>query len=778
MSLLWPILLIFAGALIAPTVSRRRPDAGWWLALIPAISLAGMLWVARGGADETGLILLKAMEWVPTLGTRLSFRLDGLSLVFGIMILLIGLLIVIYAGGYLHDHPKRHRFYGFILFFMGSMLGVVMADNVITLFIFWEMTSVSSYLLIGFNHEEEGSRKKALQALLVTGTGGLALLAGLVLLGEAAGTYEFSEMVAVAPAIAESPLYLAIALLFFAGAFTKSAQFPFHFWLPNAMAAPTPVSAYLHSATMVKAGVYLLARFTPVLGGTELWHITITVVGAITMLLAVFLGIMQTDLKKILAYTTLGVLGILTMLIGWGTELALKAAVLFLLGHALYKAALFMTSGAVDHSTGTREVRILGGLGKVMPFTAVAAILAALSMSGFPPLFGFLGKEYVYKSGLALSEWAWLLTGAALLTNVMMMAMAFNVSIHPFGGRSRGETPHHPHEGSLALWLPPMLLAAAGLLLGLLAGWTGRAIVVPAVASVVGQPVEFTLKLWHGFNLPLALSGVTVAAGLAVFLLREHFWRIGDRFQQWNLFGPERAYESLLAFVIQFSKVQTRFFQNGYLSNYILTVVGATAVLMFIPLWRWDSSPPDFTGMTVHGVLLALVMAASAVLASWTSSRLTALVALGMVGLGMALIFVLYSAPDLAITQVLVETLVVVLFMFVIYRLPKVRRFSSNARYLRDAIFSLGVGACLTWLIIKAQQVQLAEPISHWHAELAYVEAKGRNVVNVILVDFRALDTLGEVVVLAIAALGVAALVGSLRKSATSAQTDEKEEGS
>ncbi|MEM1158220.1 MAG: putative monovalent cation/H+ antiporter subunit A [Verrucomicrobiota bacterium] len=768
MILFFPILLIFAAALLAPWLSRRYSAAHGLLAVIPAASLGWILNIVWcRGIDELGHVATTSLGWIPTLGINLSFRLDGLSLIFSILILTIGALVVIYTGGYLHHQPKLHKFYSFLLLFMGSMLGVVLAGNVMTLFVFWEMTSISSYLLIGYHHEDAASRKKALQALLVTGLGGLSLLAGLVLLGQVTGSYEFSEILTSQEAAHQSPFYLAIVILVLGGCFTKSAQVPFHFWLPNAMAAPTPVSAYLHSATMVKAGVYLMARLTPTLGGTETWQTTLTLAGATTMLLGAFLGLWQTDLKRILAYTTLSVLGTLTMLIGLGTELALQAAVIFLIGHALYKAALFMTAGSVDHSTGSRDVTLLRGLRRIMPLTAAAAGLAALSKSGFPPFFGFIGKEYVYKSSLALEQAAPFILGAALITNMMLMALAFKAGIHPYWGRVHNESlaqlPHPPHECHFTIWLPPLLLAIAGLVIGALPNVMERPLLEPAVAVMIGEAVDLKVALWHGFNLPLLLSALTVAGGFFIYAQRERLWRWAPRIPLGSSWGTEALYFRIYDSVVWLAKWQTRFFQNGLLSNYITVTVGTAIALLALPLFAWQGTAPDFSSVTFSSAVLVALMAAAAMVAAVTDSRLTALLAVGVIGFGVALIFVFYSAPDLAITQVLVETLTVVLFMFVVYRLPQFRILSSARRRLWDAVFSLITGGFITALVIKSHQLQLAHPISDRFADWSYTLAKGKNVVNVILVDFRALDTLGEVLVLVIAALGVIALVRSVR---------------
>ncbi len=756
MSLISPILILFFAALAAPWVSRRTLHAGWWLAAAPLLSLGWLVaQVNRSELADHGLWLETQISWVPTLGVMLGFRLDGLSLLFALLILGIGALVLIYAGGYLHGNEKRHRFYGVLLLFMGAMLGLVLAGDLITLFVFWEMTSVSSYLLIGFHHEDAAARKKALQALLVTGLGGLALLAGLVLLGNVAGTYEIGPLLAMGETLTASPFYPAIVTLILLGAFTKSAQIPFHFWLPNAMAAPTPVSAFLHSATMVKAGIYLMARLTPALGGTDLWQVTLVSFGAATMLVGAALGLVQHDLKRILAFTTLSVLGILTMLIGLGTAKALQAAMIFLLGHALYKAALFMTAGGIDHGTGTRDVRLLRGLRTAMPLTGAAALLAALSQSGFPPFFGFLGKEYAYKSGLAMEGAFQWVVGAAILTNMMLMALALQAGLHPFTGKSTQATPRTPHEGGISLWAPPLLLALLGLALGLFPDRLEKPLLGPAVAALTGGPGELKLALWHGFNLPLLMSGLTMAGGFFFYYVRDRFWRWSEEAEPNRWWGAEKCYDKGFEGMLALARVQTRFFQSGYLSNYLLITLGTAMLLLIVPLWQWQGPEPDWTRWSWPGFLLILAMAASAVVAAFTGSRLTALLAVGVVGLGSAVLYVIYSAPDLAITQILVETLTVVLFMFVVYRLPVFRTISERAIRIRDAVFACGVGGVITLLVMKAQQVQFAHPISDQLAEWSYSEAKGRNIVNVILVDFRALDTFGEILVLAIAAIGV-----------------------
>jgi multicomponent Na+:H+ antiporter subunit A len=763
--LLISLILIFGTSVVAPLLTRFLKDrTGWVLSLVP-FTVFGLL-LSQAGTVSEGVPVVFYTEWFSSLGCAFSLRLDGLALLMALLVTGIGGLIVIYAQGYMHGHPRLGRFYLYLLSFMGAMVGLVLSDNLILLFVFWELTSITSYLLIGFNHEQEQSRWKSLQALLVTGLGAMAMMAGFILLGQVAGSSELSDLAGMGAALTASPYYTAIVLLILGGAFTKSAQVPFHFWLPNAMAAPTPVSAYLHSATMVKAGIFLLARLNPALGQGELWGNMLSIFGSVTLLLAVVLGLFQKDLKAILAYTTLGVLGLLTMLLGIGSDYAIKAMVGFLIGHALYKAALFMVAGSVDHETGTRDVTLLRGLRGLMPITAFAGGLAALSMSGLPPFFGFIGKELIYKAGVKLSGADLYFLIAAFVGNFLMMALALKAGIGPFFGKPNHEAlPKKPHEAPMAMWLGPLLLALLGLVLGLFPELVTNPIVAPAVASIEGHAIpEIHLALWHGFNLPLLLSFFTVAAGFALFLIRGKFWAVADQvraaIRPW---GAEAMYERIFKGTMWLSKAQTRWLQTGRLHDYVFMIVLVTVGFLIWAIINFGGLQfeVDWSEFNLIMVGLVMVMIVASIIAVAATTYMTVLVALGVVGLGVAMIFVYYGAPDLAITQLLVETLTVVLFMFVISRLPPLKKISKNYARIRDAILASTFGFLIMLLVLKAVNIQFDHAISEQLAEMSYPEAKGKNVVNVILVDFRALDTLGEITVVSAAALGIAALVSA-----------------
>jgi multicomponent Na+:H+ antiporter subunit A len=753
------VLSGFLLSLAAPWLQRTaRGSTGWILALLPLslfIYFAGFI-----SAIAAGQVFAVSRPWVPSLGVNLSFYLDGLSLIFALLVSGVGALVMIYAGGYLAGDEQLGRLYLFLLIFMAAMLGLALAGNLITLFIFWELTSVSSYLLIGFDHERDEARAAALQALLVTSLGGLALLAGLVLLGLAGESFELSALLGRGDLIRSHPHYLPILLLILLGAFTKSAQFPFHFWLPGAMEAPAPVSAYLHSATMVKAGVYLLARLTPALGGRDEWHYIVMITGAVTMLVGAVMAMAQTDLKRLLAYSTVSALGALTLLIGLGTTPAIKAAIVFLIVHSLYKGALFMAAGSIDHETGTRDVERLGGLRRRMPITAASTILAALSMAGLPPLFGFISKELLYEAKLQAPQAGWPITGAGLLSNVIMVSLAAVIALQPFFGRQR-ETPKEAHEAPLSMLLGPALLALMGLVIGLAPDRLATPLVAAAVSGTRAEPTEIELALWHGFNPILMLSMATISGGVCLYLLRRKLYWLNRRLHAAAEYGPARWYNFALDGLMALAKAQTRILQNGYLRIYLLVVMAATlGVVGYAFFSRVGLSRPA-TPLDARSYewIVAAVIFGAVIGAVLFSSRLAAVAALGVVGFCVALIYILYGAPDLAKTQFAIETLTVILFVLVLYRLPRFADYSGGLTRLRDLIVGLSVGGLMTALLLAVVAVPLSSRMAGYFAENSATLAKGRNIVNVILVDFRALDTLGEIAVLSVAAIGVFALL-------------------
>lgn len=742
------------------TRDARSVWAGWLLAALPA-ALA-LFFAAQVPAVAGGGVVRLSTDWVPSLGVSLSFLIDGLSLTFALLISGIGTLVLLYSGAYLGGHPHLGRYYLYLLSFMAAMLGLVLADNLITLFVFWELTTVTSYLLVGFDHGSAKARRAALQALLVTGAGGLALLAGLILLGTAAGSFEVSQIVASGELLQDHALYTPILVLVLLGAFTKSAQVPFHFWLPNAMAAPTPVSAYLHSATMVKAGIYLLARLHPALSGTEAWIWSLTIFGAITAVWASILALRQTDLKLVLAYTTVMALGTLTMFLGAEATVAVAAAMTFLIVHSFYKAALFLIVGIVDHASGTREVARLHGLARAMPVTAAAAALAALSMAGFPPFLGFIGKELKYEGALAIASEPLLVASAAVLANALMVAVAAIVAVRPFYGPSPA-TPKAPYEAPFRMLAGPLLLAVLGLSFGLAPSLIADVFVQPAVTAILGRPESVKLALWHGINLPLMLSLLTFGLGLAVYAGHQRL-RVALAAAEARLpTTADRAWDRLLDGLKAVAAVQTRVLQNGRLTTYLLVVfatltLALSASFLVTDALRLPEAPPAL--LAREWGLLGLV-AAGAFLAAATDSRLAAISALGVVGVGIAVLFVSFGAPDLAITQLLVETLVVILLAVLMVRLPGFRAVRSGGTWgrRRDAVVALALGTAVAAVLIAVVETPLDREITAYFESASLPEAYGRNIVNVILVDFRALDTFGEIAVVIVAALAAFALL-------------------
>lgn len=756
------LCLPLIGAAAAPLAVRIfGAKAAWPLALFPLLSFLHFTRflpeIAAGEVATGGYV------WVPSYNLSFSWFLDGLSLTFALLITGIGTLIVLYAGGYLKGHRDQGRFFSFIFLFMGSMLGLVVSDSFLMLFIFWELTSITSFLLIGFDHEREAARRAALQALVVTGGGGLCLLAGLLFIWNITGVTQLSLIMEAGDLMRQSPFYLATLLLVLGGAFTKSAQFPFHFWLPNAMEAPTPVSAYLHSATMVKAGVYLLLRLHPLLGETPAWEILLPFFGGMTLVTGSALAIRQTDLKLKLAYTTVASLGLLVLLTGFGSEYAIEAAVLYLVAHSLFKGALFMVAGILDHETGTRDVTRLSGLGPAMPLTCAAALAAAISMAGLPPFFGFLAKEEIY-AALALGDLRSIVfTSVAIFGNVLMFAIAFAVGLKPFIG-TPVTTPKIAHEAPLLLWLGPALLALLGLAAAIFAPAVHRYISIPMASAIEHRPVEVTISLLPHIGVPLLLSVGTIALGIAVYWQLDRCRRWTDAFFRAAGPGPDWYFDLFISGLVRLSHRVTRLLQPGKLEIYVTTTFVLLAAILLVPLYVYGEWPqaivwPRDVRLYEWAVFLLAAAGLGAVLVA--RDRLTAIAALGIQGLSVALIFLLFGAPDLAFTQFMVETLSVVILALVMTRLrlsPADRR--PPGQRFADAAIALACGAGLTLLLIRATAGPFYATLSDFFNTYSKTIAHGANVVNVIIVDFRGTDTLGEIAVVAVAALAIIALIG------------------
>ncbi len=755
------------------TALAARHERASLACLLPAAlfvaAAAALPPVMAGGAVSWG------MPWIPSLGIELAFRIDGLSLLFALLITGIGTGIFLYAAHYLRDDSDLPRFLAFLTLFMVAMLGAVLADDLVAMLVFWEVTSFASFLLIGYRPAQAQARRAAQQGLLVTVGGGLALLAGIMLIGETAGTYRISTITAQAGALATDPLAPLIITLVATGAFAKSAQSPLHFWLPNAMVAPTPVSAFLHSATMVKLGVYLLARLNPALGSHGSWTALLVAAGLATMLTGTVLALREKDLKRVLAYSTVVSLGTLVTLIGLPAEVAASAIVTFLLVHALYKACLFMIAGIIDHEAGTRDASALGGLARSMPLTATVAVLAGLSMAGLPPFVGFVGKEMIYQAGLTAAS-PWIAVGTALLANACMVVVAGVVTVRCFFGRptptgSTRESKRRPSDPAWGMLVAPAALAVLGLVFGVHPALAHR-LLGPAASAVAGHQVEPALALWHGFTPILWLSVATFVLGV---LLLWH-WRPMRSFlasrPELDRWGPDAAYDRLMADIQRFSIWQTRLIQGGSLRRYLRVVFAVIGLSLLGTLALHDgfAMPPLGTdGMARALVLFALLaLATGAVVRS--ASFTAGIAAAGMVGFGVALVFLFHGAPDLAFTQFAVEALAVVLLLAVIGRMPFREQDQRDAdERRRDAMTAALLGVAATAVLLAVVATPFDARLSDYFREASVPEAHGRNLVNVIIVDFRALDTLGEISVLALAALSATALIASVTASRRSA---------
>ncbi len=746
-----------AAAPLAMQLARRgRPSLASWLPAALFCAFATLLPAVSAGGTPT-----ESFDWIAGLGIAIALRADGLSLLFALLITGIGTFVFLYAARYLSGDPDQPRFFAWLTLFMAAMLGAVLADDLITMIVFWELTSVTSFLLIGYRPEAPATRRSAQQGLLVTVAGGLALLAAAVLIGEAAGTYRISEILAQAEVVRSDPKAPVMVALLALGAFAKSAQVPLHAWLPNAMVAPTPVSAFLHSATMVKLGVYLLARFNPVFGSGDGWTGLLVTVGLATMLTGTVLALRETDLKRVLAYSTVVSLGTLVTLIGLPSDVAASAMVTFLLVHALYKAALFMIAGIIDHETGTRDASRLGGLARAMPMTAAVAVLAGLSMAGLPPFVGFVGKELVYQAGLSATS-PWLPVTIALIANACMVVVAGIVTVRCFFG-----TPHadaltrEPHDPPSAMLTGPAVLALLGLGFGLLPG-LASGLLGPAASAVAGHPIEPALSLWHGLTPMLALSVATLALGLLLFRHWSPLRRLLVARRRIDAWGADRGYDRLMTGLQRLASWQTALIQRGSLRGYLVVTfsVIAAAILTTLLLRGGLAVPAPARLQPGPEAVLAVLIVVATIAVLRAASFLSGLVAAGTVGFAIALVFLFHGAPDLAFTQFSVEALAIVILLAIVGRMPfrdSDRRGTAERR--RDGVVAVASGLAAALVLLATIAAPFDPRISDYYRTASVPEAHGRNLVNVIIVDFRALDTLGEITVLVLAALSASALL-------------------
>jgi multicomponent K+:H+ antiporter subunit A len=740
-----------------------------------AVTLASIaLLLHAAPAVFDGQVVMNFWPWVPDIGLNVGLRLDGLSLMFALLITVIGVLIIVYAYYYLAPEDSAAKFYSLMMLFMAAMLGVVLSDNLLLLVVFWELTSLSSFLLVGYWSHRPDARAGARQALAVTGGGGLAMLAGFVLLGQIAGTYELSEMLGRAAEIQADPLFLPALLLILIGAFTKSAQFPFHFWLPDAMAAPTPVSAYLHSATMVKAGVFLLMRMNPVLGGSGWFEGIVLTAGLATVTFAAFIALFKHDLKGLLAYSTVSHLGLITCLVGLGSPLAAVAAVFHVLNHASFKAPLFMVAGIVDHETHTRDMRQLGGLWRFMPWTGTIAMVAAAAMAGVPLTNGFLSKEMYFTEAVGVMAGSpvlgWLVPLLVTLAGAFSVAYSLRLVHDTFFNGPPGAMPNdHPHEPPLGMKLPAALLAVVCMAVGLMPAWIAGPMVHVAATAMVGQPLpDYHLSLWHGVNLPLAMSAIALVGGILLYR-RLAAGRLMHRLRSEDWFGAytgrqlfERAVDGLFSVAGRL----TTSLENGSLQRYVALTVGMAVLLGGVTLWGQGVGAGAREGLPANplAVVVWLLLAATCVaIVREHRNRFLAVVLVGLVGLVASLSFIALSAPDLALTQLSVDVVSTVLMLMGLALLPQYSpQESSPGRRWRDGLLAsaggLGVGLLAWWVMTRDR-----DSISWYFLDQSLPMGGGTNVVNVILVDFRGYDTFGEITVLGIAALGVYALMQGMR---------------
>ena len=725
-----------------------------------------------------GQAVLEHWQWLPQVGIDLSFRLDALSLIFALLISGIGTLIYIYAYYYLSPKNSLSKLYALLMLFMTAMLGISLSNNLIILLVFWELTSISSFLLVGYWSNYDAAQRGSRMALTITGMGGLAMLGGFVLLGQITGTYQIDQLTSMATTIQNSHLFVPTLLLILLGAFTKSAQFPFHFWLPNAMAAPTPVSAYLHSATMVKAGIFLVARLLPIFVGSALFHNLVTTIGLVTLCMAAFFAIFKEDLKGLLAYSTISHLGLIMCLLGIGSPLAVAAAIFHIINHATFKAALFMIAGIIDHESGTRDLRKLSGLWQLLPFTATLTMITAASMAGVPLTNGFLSKEMFFTELLANLSGAYVVIAAIVATLAGLFAVAYSVRlVHGvfFDGDIGRNVPNkHAHEPTIGMRAPAIILATLCILVGLLPALLVENIVNSGTRAST-QLTQFEgvhLAIWHGFNLPLLMSAIALLGGVIFYFILAKGSRIRkiDLDPMLGRLQGKLLFEDFLKNLLKISRKIKKKTETGSLQNYLLWILVFSIVMVATPLLgqKLSTGTRELTHAPLVAIVLWLLLFSACWMMLWFHhERIKAVLISGAVGLVVTMIFVTLSAPDLALTQITVDVVTTVLLLMSLSLLPQLTPYeSSQTRRWRDAIIAiiggLGIG-WIAWLILTRDH----NSISWFFVQQSLPLGGGSNIVNVILVDFRGFDTFGEITVLGIAAIGALCLMDGMRAHGT-----------
>jgi multicomponent Na+:H+ antiporter subunit A len=784
------ILLPFIIAILVPFLHKyfQKIHTGWFILPLPILLFVYFL--SFISTTMNGETIRNTANWIPSLGINFTAYIDGLGLLFALLITGIGALVILYSIYYLSKVKEQlNTFYVYLLLFMGAMLGVVLSDNLIVLYTFWELTSLSSFLLIGYWYKREKSRYGAQKSMMITIFGGLLMLGGFIMLYMMTNTFSIREIIEQVPTIAQHHLFIPALILILFGAFTKSAQFPFYVWLPDAMEAPTPVSAYLHSATMVKAGIYLVARFSPVFAGTPEWFWIVSAFGIFTMFWGSFNAIKQTDLKGILAFSTVSQLGMIMSMLGVGSAaiahdsiddsyytVAILAAMFHLINHATFKGSLFMIVGIIDHETGTRDIRKLGGLMGLMPITFTISIIGAFSMAGLPPFNGFLSKEMFFSSmirivelnifnleslGLLFPIVAWV---GSIFTFIYSMVLVFKT----FTGKYQPEKlEKKPHEAPIGMLISPIILASLVIVFFFFPNLLAYTIIEPAMASIIpavlgdGEHFHVHISPWHGFNLELYMTIGVVALGiLGYFTLRK--WSGIYRFIPERL-TINKGYDAALYSLDKSSFHLTRFYMTGSIRNYLLYIFTFFIVILGTSLavkGGFTFSLEGNASVGIYEVILAGVIVIGTITSLFAKSRLTSIIALGSVGYTVSLFFVLFRAPDLALTQLSVETVSVALFLLCFYHLPEFKKPEKKLNFnWPNFIISLGVGAIVSLLALSANSQRVSETISTYFIENSYKLAGGKNMVNVILVDFRGFDTLFEITVLGIASLGIFGMI-------------------